>query len=104
MVSSSWYVIKHDIDVLQTWFLHNGMLLNETKCQFLIHCVNFSNERETLMRSITPILNTKGLSSLNDCAKVKLLLYGDDSFSRDENSIILKATLQFSHDSERFHE
>ena len=39
------------------------------------------------MRSITPILNTKGLSSLNDCAKVKLLLYGDDSLSRDENSI-----------------
>ena len=48
------------------------------------------------MRSITPILNTKGLSSLNDCAKVKLLLYGDDSLSRDENSIILKASLQFS--------
>ena len=47
------------------------------------------------MRSITPILNTKGLSSLNDCAKVKLLLYGDDSLSRDVNSIILKATLQF---------
>ena len=53
------------------------------------------------MRSITPILNTKGLSSLND---VKLLLYGDDSLSRDENSIILKATLQFFHVSERFHE
>ena len=56
------------------------------------------------MRSITPILNTKGLSSLNDCAKVKLLLYGDDSLSCDENSIILKATLQFFHDSECFHD
>ena len=56
------------------------------------------------MRSITPILNTKGLPSLNDCAKVKLLLYGDDSLSRDANSIILKATLQFFYDSERFHE
>ena len=28
--------LEHDIDVLQTWFLHNGMLLNVTKCQFLI--------------------------------------------------------------------
>ena len=28
--------LEHDIDILQTWFLHNGMLLNETKCQFLI--------------------------------------------------------------------
>ena len=44
------------------------------------------------MRSITSILNTKGLSSLNDCAKVKLLLYGDDSLSRDENSIILRGS------------
>ena len=77
---------------------------SETSQHYLLHCVNFSNERETLMRSITPILNTKGLSSLNDCAKVKLLLYGDDSLSRDVNSIILKATLQFFHDSERFHE
>ena len=56
------------------------------------------------MRSITPILNTKGLSSLNDCTTVKLLLYGDDSLSRDVNSIILKATLQFFQDSEHFHE
>ena len=28
--------LEYDIDILQTWFLNNGMLLNETKCQFLI--------------------------------------------------------------------
>ena len=28
--------LECDIDILQTWFHNNGMLLNETKCQFLI--------------------------------------------------------------------
>ena len=28
--------LESDIDVLQQWFTNNGMLLNETKCQFLI--------------------------------------------------------------------
>ena len=28
--------LEADIDVLQTWFSENGMLLNETKCQFLL--------------------------------------------------------------------
>ena len=28
--------LESDIDVLQTWFSENGMLLNETKCQFLM--------------------------------------------------------------------
>ena len=28
--------LEYDIDNLQTWFLKNGMLLNEDKCQFLI--------------------------------------------------------------------
>ena len=58
------------------------------------------------MRSITPILNTKGLSSLNDCAKVKLLLYVMILLVMMKIilRIILKATLQFFQDSERFHE
>ena len=28
--------LGNDIDIIQTWFQNNGMLLNETKCQFLI--------------------------------------------------------------------
>ena len=28
--------LECDIDKLQTWFQNNGILLNETKCQFLI--------------------------------------------------------------------
>ena len=28
--------LENDIDIIQTWFQNNGMLLNETKCQFLI--------------------------------------------------------------------
>ena len=27
--------LEHGIDILQTWFIHNGILLNEIKCQFL---------------------------------------------------------------------
>ena len=28
--------LENGIDIIQTWFQNNGMLLNETKCQFLI--------------------------------------------------------------------
>ena len=42
------HLLEHDIDMLQTWFLHNGMLLNEMKCQFLI--VETSKKRNVVTR------------------------------------------------------
>ena len=42
--------LEHDIDILQKWFLHNGMLLNETKCQFLI--VESSKSKRNVIASV----------------------------------------------------
>ena len=42
--------LEHDIDILQKWFLHNGMLLNETKCQFLI--VESSKSKRNAIASV----------------------------------------------------
>ena len=32
--------LETDIDILNTWFKNNGMLLNEDKCHFMIHFMN----------------------------------------------------------------
>ena len=36
--------LEFDIDIVQTWFCNNGMLLNKTKCKFLI-VESFHNKR-----------------------------------------------------------
>ena len=36
--------LEFDIDIVQTWFCNNGMLLNKTKCKFLI-VESFRNKR-----------------------------------------------------------
>ena len=51
---------------------------------------------------INPILEFNGLRFLEDNTFVKFLLYGHETLRADENKVVLSATLQFIHESNRF--
>ena len=80
----------------------NCLRESETTEHYLIRCITFSNERKLLMDSISPILTANNLILLDDFSKVRCLLYGHDSFSHNDNASILRATLKFMDDTERF--
>ena len=54
------------------------------------------------MDSISPILMANHVPMVDNSSIVKCLLYGDVSLPPDVNSVILKATLKFMDDTERF--
>ena len=54
------------------------------------------------MDSISPILMANHVPMVDNSSIVKCLLYGDVSLPSDVNSIVLKATLKFMDDTERF--
>ena len=76
----------------------------ESTEHFLLICPNFARQRETLISTINPVLNSKNqyLSSLDNAAKVKLLLYGTEHLDFSENKAILNATINFIQLTERF--
>ena len=80
----------------------NCLRESETTEHYLIRCITFSKERKLLMDSISPILTANNLILLDDFSKVRCLLYGHDSFSYNDNASILRATLKFMDDAERF--
>ena len=80
----------------------NGPCASETTKHYLTRCTNFSNERKILMDSISPILMANHVPMVDSSSIVKCLLYGDVSLPPDVNSVILKATLKFMDDTERF--
>ena len=61
-------------------------------------------QRETLISTIIPVLNSKNqnLSSLDNEAKVKLLLYGTENLDFSGNKWVLNATINFIRLTERF--
>ena len=73
---------------------------SETTKHYLTRCTNFSNERKILMDSISPTLMANHVPMVDNSSIVKCLLYGDVSLPPD--SVILKATLKFMDDTERF--
>ena len=78
----------------------------ETTEHFLITCPNYVRQRETLISTMNPVLNSKNqnLSSLDNAAKVKLLLYGSENLDIFENKSILNATINFIRSTERFNQ
>ena len=75
---------------------------SETLEHYLLKCSHYTNARQDLLQSLNPLLIAKNLLLLHELSKVKLLLYGDTTFSLVENKTILKATIKYINDTERF--
>ena len=68
----------------------------------LLHCRHFSGHRRDLMNSLKSVFNN--FESLPDNAKKDVLLYGDSLLDRNQNKIIIQATINYVKVSERFSE
>ena len=75
----------------------------ESTTHFLLYCHHFSNIRSTVLNSINEVLGSiTNISDLNDCALVKILIFGDQNYTLVENACIINATIKYLADSERF--
>ena len=75
----------------------------ETTHHYLLNCPLHTGPRQILLNSINQILHLHSLSHANGDNLVKILLYGHDNPSWNENtSSIIKATIKYFHDSMRF--
>ena len=75
----------------------------ETTDHFLIECPLFNEQRETLVSTIDPITSKVIVwDSAISSVRSKLLLYGDGGLDDTENSIVLKATINYILSTERF--
>ena len=65
----------------------------ETNCHYLLHCLNFTNERSILLNIVSRI--NKSILTYCDTSTVKLLLNGDGSLDLEIDTLILNATVDF---------
>ena len=76
---------------------------SETPEHFFFHCPNFIVHRQELLQSVNPIMLAHDIRLHDDdIGFLRLLLYGDVSFTHHENQTILKATLNFVRKTSRF--
>ena len=75
----------------------------ETTDHFLLNCPLFNVPRDTLISVANPIISKLHCwTSATNSVRTNWLLYGDDKLNSAENSQILKATIKFIRDTERF--
>ena len=72
----------------------------ESTKHFFLHCHNYDNLRVTLLNDIKAI--DESIFSTSDDDIVHVLLYGHQRFTLQENQLIIKASLTFIIESERF--
>ena len=72
----------------------------EDTSHYLLHCHHFSHHRVALMNSVKSICDN--FDSMSDNVKEDLLLYGDSRFDENKNKVILKATINYIKNTERF--
>ena len=77
----------------------NPLLIEDTS-HYLLHCHNFSHHGVALMNSVKSICDN--FDSMSDNVKEDLLLYGDSRFDENKNKVILKATINYIKNTERF--
>ena len=70
--------------------------------RYLLHCNHFSHNRVSLMNSVKSICDN--FDSMSDNVKEDLVLYGDLCFDENKNKVILKATINYIKNNERFSE
>ena len=75
-------------------------LETESTSHFLLRCSLFSGCRKTLLDNIIDIVGS--ISNLNETDLIDLLLYGCKSYSPVVNTNILKCTISYLKDTERF--
>ena len=72
----------------------------ENSSHYLLHCHQFSHLPVSLMNSVKSICDNFG--SMSDNVKEDLLLYGDSRFDENKTKVILKATINYIKNTERF--
>ena len=72
----------------------------EYTTHYLLYCWHFSNHRYDLINSVKLII--PNFKSLTDNNRIYVPLYGDSRFDENKNRIILKATINYLKNSERF--
>ena len=75
---------------------------SETTEHFLLHCVLYTEARNTMFQVINPILEPYGLLLPRNDVLSNLLLYGHDTLNVDDNTAVLTETLKFINNSKRF--
>jgi len=68
---------------------------------FFLHCERFVEPRISLFNQLL-ILNIHNFIQLQLKEKIKMLLYGDSSFSKTKNKLLLQATLIYIRETNRF--
>ena len=77
-----------------------GLLEIESTSHYLLRCLFFSDQRKTLLDSISAVKDD--ILNLSDIKKVDLFLYGDEKLGVASNQAILEATICFLKSSKRF--
>ena len=72
----------------------------ESTIHYFLHCHYCNKYRQTLLESVKLVVND--VSLLDDDVVVKLLLYGNETYTIDENSLIIKASIKYILNPERF--
>ena len=72
----------------------------ESTTHFFLHCHYYNNIRKTLLDDLK-VINVNILK-LSETALTDLLLYGEASFDKIQNKMILTASIKFIVDSDRF--
>ena len=73
----------------------------EDTSYYLLHCHHFSHHRVDLMNGVKSICDN--FESMPDNVKEDLHLYDDSRFDENKNKVILKATISFIRNTERFY-
>ena len=72
----------------------------ETPCHYLISCLIFDAERNTLLGNIRQI--APRILNLNQSQITHILLYDDSSLKNEANTEILKSTMNYIISTKRF--
>ena len=77
-------------------------LETETTGHYLSRCDFYTNTRTTLLENLVEIVGN--IDNLSDDQLIFLLLYGDVNYNTEKNNSILKNTIHFLTESERFND
>ena len=72
----------------------------EDTSHYLRHCHHFSHHHVVFLNSVKSICDN--FDSMSDNVKEDLLLHGDSQFDENKNKFILKATINYTKNAERF--
>ena len=82
--------------------MHSCGSERETKAHFLLRCQNHVMNRSKLLKNVYNLDQT--LRNYNDDHLIHILLYGSEKFHFNLNKEIIKLTIYYLKDTERFDE